>query len=38
MDVIKFGGVLINDISTVRSDNMPYEWFKNSGLGKERPQ
>jgi glyceraldehyde-3-phosphate dehydrogenase (NADP+) len=29
------GGVIINDIPTYRSDNMPYGGVKMSGLGRE---
>lgn len=34
---LEFGGVIINDVSTFRSDWMPYGGIKNSGLGKEGP-
>ena len=32
---IETGGVIINDISTYRSDNMPYGGVKESGCGRE---
>jgi acyl-CoA reductase-like NAD-dependent aldehyde dehydrogenase len=35
---LEFGGVIINDASTYRSDIMPYGGLKNSGLGKEGPR
>jgi acyl-CoA reductase-like NAD-dependent aldehyde dehydrogenase len=35
---LEFGGVIINDASTYRSDLMPYGGLKNSGLGKEGPK
>ncbi|MFD0679679.1 MULTISPECIES: aldehyde dehydrogenase family protein [unclassified Paenibacillus] len=35
---LEFGGVLINDVSTFRSDVMPYGGIKNSGIGKEGPR
>lgn len=35
---LEFGGVMINDVSTYRSDAMPYGGTKNSGLGKEGPR
>ncbi|MBC9785719.1 aldehyde dehydrogenase family protein [Heliobacterium chlorum] len=34
---IKVGGIIINDTSTYRADNMPYGGVKNSGTGKEGP-
>ncbi|MCM3762087.1 aldehyde dehydrogenase family protein [Alkalihalobacillus oceani] len=34
---LEFGGVIINDVSTYRSDWTPYGGVKNSGLGKEGP-
>jgi len=34
---LKYGGVIINDIPTFRTDAMPYGGMKNSGLGKEGP-
>jgi aldehyde dehydrogenase (NAD+) len=35
MDV---GGVIVNDISTFRTDQMPYGGAKGSGLGREGPR
>lgn len=35
---LEFGGVMINDVSTFRSDIMPYGGIKDSGLGKEGPR
>lgn len=35
---LEFGGVIVNDVSTYRSDIMPYGGVKNSGLGKEGPK
>lgn len=35
---IKAGGVLINDASNYRVDQMPYGGWKESGLGKEGPR
>ncbi|MFP7335106.1 aldehyde dehydrogenase family protein [Shouchella clausii] len=35
---LDFGGVIINDVSTFRTDAMPYGGIKNSGLGKEGPK
>ncbi|WP_040977996.1 aldehyde dehydrogenase family protein [Oceanobacillus jeddahense] len=35
---LEFGGVIINDVSTFRTDAMPYGGIKNSGLGKEGPK
>ncbi|MZP30436.1 aldehyde dehydrogenase family protein [Heliobacterium undosum] len=34
---IRVGGVIINDVSTYRADNMPYGGVKHSGSGKEGP-
>ncbi|EHQ36042.1 aldehyde dehydrogenase family protein [Methanoplanus limicola] len=34
---LKYGGVIINDIPTFRTDAMPYGGIKSSGLGKEGP-
>lgn len=33
-----YGGVIVNDTSTFRSDLAPYGGLKNSGLGKEGPR
>jgi len=35
---IKAGGVMINDVSNFRVDQMPYGGTKESGLGKEGPR
>lgn len=35
---MKFGGVIINNVSTYREDVMPYGGVKNSGIGKEGPK
>jgi acyl-CoA reductase-like NAD-dependent aldehyde dehydrogenase len=35
---IQTGGVIINDGSTFRMDNMPYGGVKDSGIGKEGPE
>jgi acyl-CoA reductase-like NAD-dependent aldehyde dehydrogenase len=35
---LEFGGIIINDISAFRADNMPYGGLKDSGLGKEGPR
>jgi acyl-CoA reductase-like NAD-dependent aldehyde dehydrogenase len=32
---LKMGGVIINNVSTFRSDVMPYGGMKNSGIGRE---
>lgn len=37
-DKIETGGVIINDGSTFRMDNMPYGGVKDSGIGKEGPE
>lgn len=34
-EVLEVGGVIINDIPTYRSDNMPYGGVKMSGFGRE---
>lgn len=34
-DNIEVGGVLLNDVPSVRYDHMPYGGVKNSGLGRE---
>jgi acyl-CoA reductase-like NAD-dependent aldehyde dehydrogenase len=35
---LEFGGIMINDVSTFRTDVMPYGGLKDSGLGKEGPR
>ena len=35
---IETGGVIINDGSSFRMDNMPYGGVKDSGIGKEGPE
>jgi acyl-CoA reductase-like NAD-dependent aldehyde dehydrogenase len=35
---MQVGGVQVNDISTFRSDAMPYGGAKGSGLGREGPR
>jgi len=35
---MKFGGVIINNVSTYREAVMPYGGVKNSGIGKEGPK
>lgn len=37
-DQLEFGGVIVNDTSTFRSDLAPYGGVKRSGLGKEGPR
>ncbi len=34
-EVLDVGGVVINDIPSLRVDNMPYGGIKNSGIGRE---
>ncbi|GAA0281861.1 aldehyde dehydrogenase family protein [Alteraurantiacibacter aestuarii] len=34
-DVLDVGGVVVNDVSSYRVDNMPYGGVKDSGLGRE---
>ena len=34
---LHFGGVLINEVPTVRADLQPYGGFKESGRGREGP-
>ena len=34
---LEYGGVIVNDVSTYRSDWQPYGGIKDSGLGKEGP-
>jgi acyl-CoA reductase-like NAD-dependent aldehyde dehydrogenase len=33
--VLDVGGVVVNDVSSYRVDNMPYGGVKDSGLGRE---
>ncbi|MFA7304606.1 MAG: aldehyde dehydrogenase family protein, partial [Methanoregula sp.] len=35
---MEVGGVIINDISTFRTDQMPYGGVKGSGTGREGPR
>jgi len=35
---LNVGGVLINDVPTLRIDNMPYGGNKDSGVGREGPR
>ncbi|HSK10855.1 MAG TPA: aldehyde dehydrogenase family protein, partial [Vicinamibacterales bacterium] len=35
---IEVGGLMVNDVSSWRMDNMPYGGVKNSGLGREGPR
>jgi acyl-CoA reductase-like NAD-dependent aldehyde dehydrogenase len=34
-DTLEVGGVVVNDVSSYRVDNMPYGGVKDSGLGRE---
>ena len=34
-DRLEVGGVIVNDVPSIRVDNMPYGGVKNSGLGRE---
>lgn len=34
-DVLEVGGIVVNDVSSYRVDNMPYGGVKDSGLGRE---
>jgi acyl-CoA reductase-like NAD-dependent aldehyde dehydrogenase len=34
-DHLEVGGVVVNDVSSYRVDNMPYGGVKDSGLGRE---
>ena len=34
-DRLEVGGVVVNDVSSYRVDNMPYGGVKDSGLGRE---
>jgi acyl-CoA reductase-like NAD-dependent aldehyde dehydrogenase len=38
IDDLDAGGVVINDIPTLRFDIQPYGGFKHSGIGKEGPR
>jgi acyl-CoA reductase-like NAD-dependent aldehyde dehydrogenase len=38
IDELEAGGVVINDIPTLRFDLQPYGGIKQSGLGKEGPK
>lgn len=35
---LHFGGVIVNDASSYRADNMPYGGVKDSGIGREGPR
>ncbi|MFZ4451615.1 aldehyde dehydrogenase family protein [Salibacterium aidingense] len=35
---LRYGGIIINDVSTFRADIMPYGGIKDSGVGKEGPR
>ena len=35
---LHFGGVIVNDASSYRADNMPYGGVKSSGVGREGPK
>ncbi|TMW72263.1 aldehyde dehydrogenase family protein [Alteribacter natronophilus] len=35
---LRYGGVILNDVSTFRADTMPYGGIKDSGVGKEGPK
>jgi len=37
-DRIEAGGILVNEVSAYRVDNMPYGGMKMSGIGREGPQ
>ena len=37
-DTLEVGGIIINDVPTFRSDDMPYGGVKDSGLGREGPR
>ncbi|MGA0923682.1 MAG: aldehyde dehydrogenase family protein, partial [Lutimaribacter sp.] len=34
-DTLDVGGVVVNDVSSYRVDNMPYGGVKDSGFGRE---
>lgn len=36
--LLKYGGVLINDVPMFRADHMPYGGMKSSGIGREGPK
>lgn len=38
IDEFEVGGVVVNDIPTLRFDIQPYGGFKDSGIGKEGPK
>ncbi|MDA8192751.1 MAG: aldehyde dehydrogenase family protein [Thermaerobacter sp.] len=38
VSTLEVGGVIINDSSSYRADNMPYGGVKDSGLGREGPE
>ena len=38
IDELNAGGIVINDIPTLRFDIQPYGGFKESGIGKEGPK
>ncbi len=38
VQTLKVGGVIINDSSAYRGDNMPYGGVKESGIGREGPE
>ena len=38
LELLEAGGVVINDIPTLRFDIQPYGGSKNSGIGKEGPK
>ncbi|PYZ96678.1 aldehyde dehydrogenase [Alteribacter lacisalsi] len=35
---LRYGGIILNDVSTFRADTMPYGGIKDSGVGKEGPK
>jgi acyl-CoA reductase-like NAD-dependent aldehyde dehydrogenase len=35
---LQVGGVMVNDSSSYRADNMPYGGIKDSGIGREGPE
>ncbi|PSR20307.1 MAG: aldehyde dehydrogenase [Sulfobacillus acidophilus] len=38
IETLQVGGVVVNDSSAYRADNMPYGGVKDSGLGREGPE